>query len=554
MRLAAAMLAGGLLLAACGGTEEAAEPAAPTTPSTTETVDEEEVLEPAEFIFAAAGVPTTLDFWTSYQGDPTRNVMYEMMSTLVEYDATALTDAGCAQLATTDNLRPGLAESWEYNADRTQLIFKLREGVLSPLGNELTAEDVVWSYDRARTQSNVVRFLMYQNANFNQETAFEVVDRYTVAANLDAAGSLDAAVLTWGQFIVLDSTEVLKHATEADPFANEWLITNHVNFGPWQLEAFEPGVEVVLTPNENFWKAEERGNIDRLVIRQVDEAATRVQLVTTGEVDYAERLSFSDYEALQGVPSVQVANCLSHQRDTLVLNTTNEYFDDPKVRRAVSLAIDRPALVAGVYRGIATPTTNGLSEAYWTPSASSLKVETNVEAAKALLAEAGHPDGFAMEIVASPSRPGAHAEALAIQIQAMLAEVGIDVSIRNVAVATEFSDLFFAGEYDAILYLEPPAVGDPFYSLNLYNTTGGFQNTHQYSNARYDELTTLILRTPSGAERDAYMAEVSDIVVEDVPMVYLVERNLAYAFSVGVGNYVHTPHGQLQAWEMVKRS
>lgn len=546
-------MAGGLVLAACGGGADEAAPApsapaplAPTEPAT-------EDLAPAEWITAAAGVPTTLDFWTSYQGDPTRHQMYEMMSTLVEYDANDLDGAGCSQLATTADIRPGLAESWEYNADRTELIYTLRQGVLSPLGNELTAEDVKWSFDRAREQSNVVRFLIFQNGDFRAEDPFEARDRYTFVVHLNQAGSLDAAVMTWGQFTVLDSTEVRSHATEADPWANEWLINNHVNFGPWALESFDPGNEVVWVPNENYWNAEARGNIARYAIRNVDEAATRVQLVQTGDVDYAERLSFEDYSNLIATDAAQVANCLSHQRDTLVLNTTNELFDDPKVRRAVSLAIDREALVDGVYRGIATATTNGLSEAYWTPGPDSPKVETDLAQARALLAEAGYPDGFVMEIVSSPSRPGAHAEALAIQIQGMLGEVGIDVTVTNVPVASEFSDRFFAGEYDAILYLEPPAVGDPFYSLNLYNTTGGFQNTHQYSNARYDELTEFILRTPDGPERVAAMAEVSGIIVEDVPMIYLVERNLAFAFSEAVENYVHKPHGQIQAWEMIKR-
>lgn len=547
-------MAGGLLLAACGGgADDAAEAPAPAAPAPLEPEETEEELAPAEWVTAAAGVPTTLDFWTTYQGDPTRHQMYEMMSTLVEYDATGYDGAGCAGLATAADMRPGLAESWEYNADRTELIYTLRQGVLSPLGNELTAEDVKWSFDRAREQSNVVRFLIFQNGNYRAEDAFEARDRYTFVVHLDNAGSLDVALMTWGQFTVLDTTEVRKHATEEDPWANEWLVSNHVNFGPWALERFDPGNEVVWVPNENYWNAENRGNITRYTIRNVDEAATRLQLVQTGDVDYAERLSFEDYSNLIAGGGAQVANCLSHQRDTLVLNTTNELFDDATVRRAVSLAIDREALVEGVYRGIATPTTNGLSEAYWTPGADAPKVEFDLEQSRALLAEAGYPNGFDMEIVSSPSRPGAHAEALAIQIQAMLAEVGINVTVTNVPVASEFSDRFFAGEYDAILYLEPPAIGDPFYSLNLYNTTGGFQNTHQYSNARYDELTEFILRTPDGPERAAAMAEVSGIVVEDVPMIYLVERNLAYAFSEAVGNYTHKPHGQIQAWEMIKR-
>jgi peptide/nickel transport system substrate-binding protein len=534
-----------LIPAACGGSDDG--------PSDEDPSAEEPPAEGATFIYAAAGVPETLDVTTTYQGDPSRVNMYEWGSTLVEYDADELAGAGCDELATAANVRPGLAESWEYNDDQTQLIFTLREGVVSPEGNEMTAEDVVWSLDRAKEQSPVVQFLISAVGNFADDNTYEALDERTVAVNLDIAGALDASLFTYPMFAVHDSTAALENATDDDPWATEWMIDNVVTFGPWALESFDPGNEVIYTTNPNFWDEARRGNVDRLVIRNVDEASTRLQLVQTGEVDFAERLSFQEYETLQDAPSVEVLNCASPNRDMLMLNLgEDERFADPRVRQAISLAIDRDALVAGVYRGFATPTTNGLSEVYWDPAAGASKIEYDPDRARALLEEAGFADGLAFEMKVSPTRPGAHAESLAVQIQSMLDDVGVQASIDVVAGSTEFSDLFFEGRYEAILYLEPPALGDPYYSLNLYNTTVSFQNTHGYDNPRYDELTEQILRTEPGDERDEMMAEVSEIIVDDTPVVYLTERVYTLAFSDAISGYVNQPHGSVMAYEVTK--
>jgi peptide/nickel transport system substrate-binding protein len=557
----ALLLVSALVLAACGSPDEDAPADDASDESEDESGDDPGADDDGDaapedgqtFIYAAAGVPNSLDVTTTYQGDPSRVNMYEWGSTLVEYDADDLAGAGCDELATAANIRPGLAESWEYNDDQTQLIFTLREGVVSPAGNELTADDVVWSLDRAKEQSGVVQFLISQVANFADEGTYEAVDERTVAVNLDVAGALDASVFTYPMFAVHDSAVALENATDDDPWATEWMTENVATFGPWQLESFDPGNEVVYTANPNFWDTERRGNVERLVIRNIDEASTRLQLVQTGEVDYAERLSFQEYETLENASTVDVLNCVSPNRDMLMLNMgADERFDDPDVRAAFSLAIDREALVAGVYRGFATPTTNGLSEVYWTPPADAPTIEFDPDRARELLEGAGFGDGLAVEMTVSPTRPGAHAESLAIQMQSMLADVGIDASINLVAGSTEFSDLFFDGQYESIVYLEPPALGDPFYSLNLYNTTVTFQNTHGYDNPRYDEVTEQILRTEPGAERDELMAEASTIIVEDTPVVYLVERTYTLAFNEGISGYVNQPHGSVMVYEVTK--
>jgi len=234
------------------------------------------------------------------------------------------------------------------------------------------------------------------------------------------------------------------------------------------------------------------------------------------------------------------------------VSTEFEPFAETDVRRAVSMAIDREALVQGVYLGFAEPSTTGMSRVYLADSSGLSTFEHDPEQAQSLFEEAGVTD-LSFTITASPTRPGAHAESLAVQIQSMLSDVGVNAEVDVVPGATEFSDAFFAGEYEAMVYLEPPALGDPFYSANLYNTTASFQNTFGYSNTEYDQLAAQIEQTPPGDERQEFISQISDLIVDDVPMVYLVERSYNHAFAQGISGYMNTPHGSLLTYQLTKQ-
>ncbi|HEX5198917.1 ABC transporter substrate-binding protein [Paractinoplanes rhizophilus] len=502
------------------------------------------------FVYAAAGVPAGLDVWKHYEGDASRLVMYEWASTLVEFDANKVAGGGCDRLADASNLSPRLAEKWDYSPDRKQLLFTLRQGVQSPAGNAMTAQDVVWTLDRANKLSNVARFLMFDVAKFDKTKPFEAKDDRTVAVNLTQPTSLDVAIFTYPMLGVIDSTEAKKNAN-GEEWAETYLATAMPNFGPWKLDQLQPSSQIDLSPNPNFWDKANRGNLGKLVIRSVPDASTRLQLVETGQADYAERLSFDQYTQVDKSDRAQLINCVSPNRDTLMLNQKSGPFTDPNVRKAISMAIDRQALVTGVYKGLFKPATTGLSEVYWTPGPDAKKFEFDPEQAKTLLQQAG-VGNLSFEILASPTRPGAYAQSLAVQIQNMLKNVGVTASVKVIPGATEFSDTYFKGNYQGVIYLEPPAVGDPFYSLNLYNTTVSFQNSFGYNNKQYDELVAKVLTTAPGPDRDALLAQASDLIVETTPQVYLVEQRYLHALGANVQGYQNTPTGQLFTYRMKK--
>ncbi len=503
------------------------------------------------FVYAVPAVAQNLDpgMW---EGDPGRWTKWEQGSALATYDFSKVEGNGCNDLASISEIKLDLAESFELSENGSHYTIDLRKAV-SPAGNTLSAEDVVWSFNRHNALSGVSRNMYFTQSKYSKENTIEIVDEDTVRLNVDTPTAMDLAVHTIAAFTmeIYDSKTAKEHASEDDPWAKEWLASNTANYGPWKVERFTPGSEVVYVPNENY--TGERGNIDRLVIRGIPESSTRLQLLQAGEIDFAARLTFDEYRSLGNSEGIVVEQCLSPNRDTLMMQLADKRFQDPKVRRAISLGIDREALVDAAYRGFATPSVTGLPVGYGAPS-SGETFRYDPELAKNLLAEAGFPDGLKASMLIHSSRPGPHAEQVAVLLQAQLQKIGINLTIDVASSAADFAGRYQEGRYETILYLDPPAVADPLYTLVNYNSSTAAQNTHNYRNSEYDRLVEDLAKVlEPGEERDAILKQVDAVVMETMPMIYLVDRKYIHAYRSNVEGFVNAPHGELSGVTLSKK-
>ncbi len=511
------------------------------------------------FVIADVGGISTLDWAQAYQGDPERHVALELGGSLVEWDTSKLRKSGCNQFATVADIKGGVAESWKFDPATSGWIFKLRSNAKSPAGNTISSEDVRWTFERQIFYKQAVGMFLMNNVAFYGVTPgdvstnpIEVIDKSTFRLKVKQQTALDIAILTFIMFIPIDSVEAKKHATTSDPYAAAWLKTNNPGYGPWQVSGFAPTSAVFMTPNPNFWGP--RGNLKKLIVKSVPDASTRRQLLEAGKADMAWRLSFSDYSALtqKGKSSgVEVQRCLSGDRTTILLNFKNKTLAIPKVREAIQLATNRGELAKGGYLGQYPASSNGASVVVpYKRSALTKFPAVDVVKAKALLTEAGFPNGFDLPLTIHPSRPGPEVDQISVLWKAQLAKIGINVQIVLASSTADFSSAFFAGNYQAMLYLEPPAVGDPFYSLNLYNTTASFQNTFGYKNAEYDRLVGEIRVTPPGPQREARIAKVAQIIVETVPVIYVTDNIFIHAVRDRFTGWTHPPNGELYAYTL----
>ena len=504
-------------------------------------------------VYALPGLPDTSDVG-KYKGTPSRWIWYEIGGRYVTYKTEGLSDRGCTQLGDPTDVVGEVVASYEFSDDRKSITFNLKKGLMSPFGNELTTEDVKWSIDRTIALDDTAKFFIDQVTDYDVDSLVTVVDEYTYRLNIENPTAIDLVVFTWPSWKPIDSTEARKHATADDPWAEKWLDNHGAYFGPWTYgpDDFEPGERLVLTPNPNY--TGDRGNVDRLILSSVPDSGLRVQLLQTGQAHATTRLSYAQYAALSESPGVRVRECVSANRDVLVLNWQDERFKDTRVRRAISLALDRESMIQGPYQGFGTPAKSGLSSAYDHDYASEY-YEHDPERAKELLAEAGYPDGFEFTLTYSPTRPGAHAEQVAILIADMLKKVGITANLNLIAGASEFEfakkgpkegrGRAYTSEMEAWIDFEGPAVVDPSYSMFLNNGCESIWNNHGMCNQPYEDLMQQIKFLPSGPERRQLMSEAAALIGEIQPWVYLIDIPYLRPETDKLKNWTAPANGEL---------
>ncbi len=329
---------------------------------------------------------------------------------------------------------PGLAESWTVVNDTTWR-FTIRRGVVFSDGSPFTAADAVFSIERAQQASS-------QQAYFARQLGKPVlVDERTFELRLDKPNPL----LVEHQLNVRMMSAAWCKATGADKVPNftqkeEAASTRRaLGTGPYVLEAYEPGVKVVLVRNPKWWGRNE-GNIDRIVYTPVSNDGTRTAALLAGDVDFTHDTPLQDTPRLARDPAVKLSSgpenrilffAMDQHRDELLYSSVKgrNPFKDARVREAFLLAIDAEAIKANTMRGQSVPTAC-LAPAAIGCLAPELEKRPAADSAKAraLLAAAGYPEGFEVTLDC-PNDRYVNDQAICLATAAMLGKVGVKVKV-----------------------------------------------------------------------------------------------------------------------------
>ena len=474
-----------------------------------------------------------------FEGDPSTSFGLTYMAPLTLYreiDDPALIPGAA-------DLEPFVAESIERDSDGMYVV-ELRDAV-SPYGNEITSEDVHWSFQRVIAVDGIGRFMM-STGGLDPEDPIEIIDEKTFKVRTtDPDNPLTLAALAWYSLSPLDSTEVKSHATEDDPWAEDWLTDNTAGFGPYTIDTFRPGEEMTFKANPNYWG--EPPYFERIIYRAVADPNNRLQLINTGDADYVTHLLFEQLLSLRESEDVKLEP-LTTNMDSLVLNNRRPPFDDERVRRALSIAINRDELVEGPYRGTARPLLYQIPSAFPQPPKPP-PIEYDPEGARALLAEAGHPDGFSFTIAVNPVRPGPHAQDVAVLIASQLKEIGVDAQIQQIPSVADFQTAQDEGRLDAYMRSGRQNVVDVGFTLALWHTSSGISNDHRYASEEFDDLIAEANSTPLGPERDALLEEAHALIQEETPWIPLVETDNPQAFGSDIQGYRPIVNHIIYPWE-----
>lgn len=473
----------------------------------------------------ASGSKTLTVAWTATPSQLDPNVFTGLtwvyasdtyLATLFEYDTTVPKD----EIIGVDDLVPSLAESYEVDDAGTQYTIKLRKGVKSPAGNEMTADDVIYSFDRMYSNpAGLQAGILLASANVDAKKPVEKVDDYTIKYNLTAPSALGLSVLAYPIVGILDSTEVKKHATADDEWSGKWLAQNSAGFGAYQVESLNPEQELRLKLNPNYF--DDKPQFENIVIKAVPDGSSRAQLLIAGEVDIISEPPVDQLKKIEASDKAAVSNQADSNRHNFSISTKNEILAKPAVRRAMSHAINREAIVDAIYQGYAAPALNPISSKLWDDQPS--MGEYDVDLAKQELADAGYPDGFDMVLNYATERPGPYAENLARLIQADLKKIGVNVNLKAVPSVADFEEGVANQKYESYLYSDRPSQPDAGFSLFLYNHSKSALNKSGYSNPELDAKVDEVLQLATGDERAKALTEAFAILADEEPILSLVE-------------------------------
>ena len=471
-----------------------------------------------------------------FDGDALRPGTQESVTQIYEgltrYGRTTAEDG--RQYLDPNTLEGHLAESWTVSDDGKRYVFKLRQGVQSPYGNELDAEDVVWGWNKSFAQKRTGNFI----ATVANVTSVEPVSRYEVAFNLSAPSSIFLKALTLYTPGIYDTDEVKKHATADDPWALKWLETNTAGFGAYKLEQIRPGQQAVFTANPNYFR--DQPFFDRVLWQAVPSGANRITLLKAGQVQWIDRPNIQQVQDLKADDRVKVQDAKGRAMLAVRMNTKFEPFGDVRVRQALNYLVDKQAIQQAILFGSGTDGRSLVPPIVDSYDPSFFDYGFDPEKGKALLAEAGYPEGFSAELLYSDI--WWWLEPVAIQVASQLQAQGLDIKPTRITGsdmrsrgAPSVQDLpFFAFE-------DGPIVLDPVYTFFLMAHSKGVSNRANYGNPKLDTLIDEARQTLDATKRDELMREAQEIWVEDAPWIMLQYPAVFEAMAPSISGWVPHP-------------
>ena len=505
LRRGTAVAAGALLLAACSGGEgvEAEGLDVDTEPAAGEVTAE----APEGTLLAtigATGVPDQFDphvtsAYASFQ------VLENVYDTLVVPNPEDLT------------FEPSLATDWTTSEDGLTWTFTLRDDVTFHDGTALDAEDVAYSYNRIIDEelANAFRFANVESV--------EATDPQTVTINLTTpTPNLLSNIGAFKGMAILPSGA----AEDYD------LSTTAVGTGPFTLDSVDAG-GVELGRFEDYWG--EAPDVEGVDIQYVTESAAALTALRNGDIHWTDNVPPQDAESLEADESVEVGRTGSTDYLYTAFNQTRPPFDDPRVRRAIALAIDREALVEAASFGAGSVNQTAIPEdSFW--SSEYAPYTQDLEEAKRLLEEAGVPN-LEFEVLIPDTAP--ENEAIAEVMASQLAQIGVTMT-PDVQPTSTFFERQGSGDFDAFSW---SWVGnlDPFDYYHAQHITGGNFNFQGYSNPEVDELLTQAAAETDQDARAELYEQATKLIVDDVSYLYLYNPDVVQAWTPAVEGYEVRP-------------
>jgi peptide/nickel transport system substrate-binding protein len=394
---------------------------------------------------------------------------------------------GLTRIDRSGEVVPALAESWEISDDGKIYTFKLHTGVKFHDGSTFDAEDVKFSLDRARAEDSTNA----QKGLFAQIDSVEVVDPATVKVTLKQPQGNFLYNMGWGDAVIVAPESA--DANKEKP----------VGTGPFKFENWAKGSSITIVKNPDYWG--EPVALEKAEFRIIPDAAAAIPALLSGDVQ-----AFPNMPAGDALPQIQSDSrfevVIGSTEGETILSTNNKKppFDDLKVRQAIAHALNREEIIAGNGSGLGVPIGSHFSPGNAAYVDLTGTYPYDPEKAKALLAEAGHPNGFSATLKLPPppyARDGGQV------VASQLRQVGINLEIIPLEWADWLEQVFKGKDYDLsiVSHTEPN-------DIDIYARDDYYFN---YDNPEFDKVYAELEVTSDQAKRNELYKQLQEIIAKD---------------------------------------
>lgn len=453
-------------------------------------------------------------------------------------------------------LIPGQAESWETSEDGLTWTFHLRDGLKWSDGSDLTAKDFEYSWKRVcdpMVAAPYAETVLGMVEGFSSAIAGNLDDLQVVATDdKTLTVTLSAPCSYFGSLAAFATLSPVQQATvEANGDAWATSAETYITNGPFYISEWVPGSHILMSKNTNYWNADAI-KLDGIKWNLIEDANASYSAYQTGEVLMIKDVPTEEIPSLTGSSDFYVDPIIGTYY--LSLNTQREPFTDAKVRKALSLAIDREYVANTLMQGTYSPAYNFMGPGWIDTDGSqfmdnanggqtyiSADYEANLEEAKQLLADAGYPNGEGLPAITYSTNDAGYHKVVAEYLQQAWAEIGVELNVDVVEWAS-FTPMRRNGDYDASRNGWVGDYSDPSNILDLLYSSNG-NNDGKFNNADYDAAMDISRTTLDAAERSEALHKAEDILMEETACIPVAYYNDFWLQSDKITGSWHSPYG-----------
>ena len=440
-----------------------------------------------------------------------------------EYPVIDMAYSGLTRIGPDSQPMPDLAKSWKGSPDATEFTFHLREGVTFHDGTPATSSDVVATYEAILNPDIPSSALSV----LNMIDSVEAVDDLTVKFTLSSPFADFPTSTAHANARIISEEALSGDLTKLDTVVN--------GTGPFKMESYDSARITRLVRNDNYF-SEGKPYLDAVEMHLFPDLAAETTNFLSGDIDVMLLVQQADYARISSTSGINALRVPSGRYVNVVMRFDQPPFDNLKVREALAYAMDRQLLVDLVLEGLGRPGHDNILSPEFKFRIDTPEKNYDPAKAKALLAEAGYPDGISLDLVAS-NRPAIRAQ-VAIAIKQMALPAGFDIKVKTMPHDTYIANVWKKGNFYMAYWGMQPTEDATF---NLLLTSNASYEDTGWKNAKFDELVNAGRSTTIEAERAAAYSEAQELMLKELPYIIPFYEDVLTASKDHVKGYSINP-------------